>query len=157
MRKGQAAIEFLVTYGWAILIVLIAIGALAYFGVLNRVCRTDDCFQKHVRVEAANICDGINPSGDGLEYETDFFLRDLRALEASAPIFVIRDGETVLYDYSTDVVDDARFLIGVECHTPVLACARACIPKEVYGCMCYQLALRTYLNSTDLLAVGGVN
>ncbi len=35
MRKGQAATEFLMTYGWAILIVLISIGALAYFGVLN--------------------------------------------------------------------------------------------------------------------------
>ena len=27
--------EFLMTYGWAILVVLLAIGALAYFGVLN--------------------------------------------------------------------------------------------------------------------------
>ncbi len=33
--KGQAAMEFLMTYGWAILVVLAAIGALAYFGVLN--------------------------------------------------------------------------------------------------------------------------
>jgi len=33
--KGQAAMEFLMTYGWAILVVLVAIGALAYFGVLN--------------------------------------------------------------------------------------------------------------------------
>ena len=29
MRKGQAAMEFLMTYGWAILVVLAAIGALA--------------------------------------------------------------------------------------------------------------------------------
>ncbi|MBW2983811.1 hypothetical protein KY361_01745 [Candidatus Woesearchaeota archaeon] len=35
MKKAQAAMEFLMTYGWAILIVLIAIGALAYFGVLS--------------------------------------------------------------------------------------------------------------------------
>ena len=35
MKQGQAAMEFLMTYGWAILVVLIAIGALAYFGVLN--------------------------------------------------------------------------------------------------------------------------
>ena len=35
MKKAQAAMEFLMTYGWAILVVLIAIGALAYFGVLN--------------------------------------------------------------------------------------------------------------------------
>jgi hypothetical protein len=34
-RRGQAALEFLMTYGWAILVVLIVIGALAYFGVLN--------------------------------------------------------------------------------------------------------------------------
>jgi len=35
MKKGQAAMEFIMTYGWAILAVLAAIGALAYFGVLN--------------------------------------------------------------------------------------------------------------------------
>lgn len=35
MRRAQAAFEFLMTYGWAFMVVLIAIGALAYFGVLN--------------------------------------------------------------------------------------------------------------------------
>lgn len=35
MKKGQGAMEFLMTYGWAILVVLIAIGCLWYFGVLN--------------------------------------------------------------------------------------------------------------------------
>ena len=35
MKKGQAAMEFLMTYGWALLVVLIAIAALAFFGVLN--------------------------------------------------------------------------------------------------------------------------
>jgi len=34
-QKAQAAMEFLMTYGWAILVVLAAIGALAYFGVLS--------------------------------------------------------------------------------------------------------------------------
>ncbi|MBU0757967.1 MAG: hypothetical protein KKF44_07895 [Nanoarchaeota archaeon] len=34
-RKGQAAMEFLMTYGWAILVVIAAIAALAYFGVLS--------------------------------------------------------------------------------------------------------------------------
>jgi len=34
-RKAQAAMEFLMTYGWAILVVLAAIAALAYFGVLS--------------------------------------------------------------------------------------------------------------------------
>ena len=35
VKRGQAAMEFLMTYGWAILVVLAAIGALAYFGVLS--------------------------------------------------------------------------------------------------------------------------
>ena len=34
-KKAQAAMEFLTTYGWAILVVLAAIAALAYFGVLS--------------------------------------------------------------------------------------------------------------------------
>ena len=34
-NKSQAALEFIMTYGWAILVVLVAIAALAYFGVLN--------------------------------------------------------------------------------------------------------------------------
>ena len=34
-KRGQAAMEFLMTYGWALLVVLVAIGALASFGVLN--------------------------------------------------------------------------------------------------------------------------
>ena len=34
-QKSQAALEFLMTYGWAILVVLVAVGALAYFGVLS--------------------------------------------------------------------------------------------------------------------------
>ena len=35
MKRGQAALEFLSTYGWAILMILVAISALAYLGVFN--------------------------------------------------------------------------------------------------------------------------
>ena len=35
MRRGQAAMEFMITYGWAILLVLVAIAVMMYFGVLN--------------------------------------------------------------------------------------------------------------------------
>ena len=35
LTKGQAALEFLTTYGWAILVILIMIGTLAYFGILT--------------------------------------------------------------------------------------------------------------------------
>jgi len=34
-KKAQAALEFLTTYGWAFLVIIVMIGALAYFGVLS--------------------------------------------------------------------------------------------------------------------------
>ena len=34
-RKSQAAMEFLSTYGWAFLVILVIMGVLAYFGILN--------------------------------------------------------------------------------------------------------------------------
>ena len=34
-RKSQAALEFLTTYGWAFLLILVMIGGLNYFGVLD--------------------------------------------------------------------------------------------------------------------------
>ncbi len=34
-RKAQAALEFLTTYGWAILVILITISALYYFGIFD--------------------------------------------------------------------------------------------------------------------------
>ena len=34
-KKSQAAMEFLMTYGWAILAAIIAIGVLAYYGVFS--------------------------------------------------------------------------------------------------------------------------
>jgi len=33
--KAQAALEFLTTYGWAFLVILIMMGTLAYFGILS--------------------------------------------------------------------------------------------------------------------------
>jgi hypothetical protein len=35
MKRAQAALEFLTTYGWAFIVILVMIGALAYFGVLS--------------------------------------------------------------------------------------------------------------------------
>jgi len=36
MKRGQAAFEFLMTYGWALLVVLVALSALAFFGVFSQ-------------------------------------------------------------------------------------------------------------------------
>jgi hypothetical protein len=34
-RRGQAALEYLVTYGWGFVVIIVVIGGLAYFGFLN--------------------------------------------------------------------------------------------------------------------------
>lgn len=34
-KKAQAALEYMVTYGWAFLVIIASIGVLAYFGFLN--------------------------------------------------------------------------------------------------------------------------
>ncbi len=34
-RKGQSAFEFLTTYGWAMMVILLMIGALSYYGILS--------------------------------------------------------------------------------------------------------------------------
>ena len=43
MKKAQTAMEFLMTYGWALLIVLIAIGILAAFGVFRSGSNAEAC------------------------------------------------------------------------------------------------------------------
>jgi hypothetical protein len=35
MKKGQSAVEFLMNYGWVLLVVLISVASLAYFGILT--------------------------------------------------------------------------------------------------------------------------
>ncbi len=35
LRRGQSALEYLVTYGWAILVIVIIAGLLWYFGIFN--------------------------------------------------------------------------------------------------------------------------
>lgn len=157
----ESVVEFSVTYGWAILVVLAALGALAYFGMLNPpdVCegQGDDFFQAQAKADAGVICDSLNTGktgSDSLDYESIFFMRDLRALENTGNIFINRDGLTTMYSYKTDFLNNTRVLFSVECRSPVLVCSRACNPVDSFGCMCYRLVLRNYLNSTDLELVG---
>ena len=35
MKRAQAAMEYLLTYGWAILVVIVMVGAMVYFGTIN--------------------------------------------------------------------------------------------------------------------------
>ena len=41
-RRGQAAMEYLMTYGWALLVIVLVLGALIYLQVLNPQSRLQD-------------------------------------------------------------------------------------------------------------------
>ena len=63
-RKAQGALEFLTTYGWAFLVILIMIGAMMYFGILNpdkflpERCTTNtgfSCEEHQISVDNSNL------------------------------------------------------------------------------------------------------
>ncbi len=65
-KKGQAAMEFIMTYGWAILAVTVVIGALVYFGVFS----PTNLLPEQCQFPSELSCLGkarvhILPSGDG--------------------------------------------------------------------------------------------
>ena len=68
-RKGQAATEFLITYGWAIMGVLIVVSALAYYGIFNT--------QKYVN----DVCD----------FGTQLYCEDYRLISSGTGYFNLRN------------------------------------------------------------------
>jgi hypothetical protein len=68
-RKGQAAMEFLMTYGWAILAAIIAIGVLAYFGVFSpaRLVGSSAIMNPPLGVDAFNIVNDDATCGTGFD------------------------------------------------------------------------------------------
>ena len=53
MKKGQAAMEYLMTYGWAILVIVIVLAALLYLGVFN--LRTPELCQLQVGTTCSSV------------------------------------------------------------------------------------------------------
>ena len=78
-KKGQAAMEFLMTYGWAILAAIVVIGALAYFGVFNtgifvpQKCQLDNQLScsKNFVVQESSITIGITNNNPNPVYIND--------------------------------------------------------------------------------------
>jgi len=86
MKKGQAALEFLMTYGWAILAAIIVIGVLAYFGVFSP--------GKY----APSIVSVAAPFGTTQEYN----------IKAASISFVLRNGGTDAVDISKIDIGDGK-------------------------------------------------
>lgn len=49
--EGQATLEFLATYGWCFIVILIVIGTFAYFGILSQVNKED-----FIKIEGSEQC-----------------------------------------------------------------------------------------------------
>ncbi|MBN2459786.1 hypothetical protein JXB28_05870 [Candidatus Woesearchaeota archaeon] len=67
MSKGQAALEYITTYGWAILAGILAVGAMAYFGFLSptKLLPNECSFGKQLECSEFRIVrDGANARAD---------------------------------------------------------------------------------------------
>ena len=62
-KRGQAAMEFLLTYGWAIIAVFIVIGALVYFDVLS----PENFLSEKCVVSSGLVCDDYTVGSNGIQ------------------------------------------------------------------------------------------
>jgi len=60
-RRAQAAMEYLMTYGWALLVIVLVLGALIYLGVLNPSARLQD----NCNLPIGFKCEVASLKGDG--------------------------------------------------------------------------------------------
>ena len=65
-KRAQAALEYLFTYGWAFFVILLAIGALLYFGLFDfdRLRGSDCVFPAGANCEEFYVGPGISSSGN---------------------------------------------------------------------------------------------
>lgn len=113
-KRGQAALEFLMTYGWAILVVLVAIGALAYFGVLRpERLLPEKCV---IATGSGLYCDEFSAAGTVLTLRLKNMLPD--AVTISSVGFTAT-GETCTTNSSTGmtIASDGTYDILVTCGT----------------------------------------
>src|SRR3989344_973929 len=101
-HKAQAAMEFLMTYGWAIIVVLVVIAALAYLGILS----PTKLLPGKCQFQIGMLCKDVTAAGDELEI-------GCVSVEGVYPIFfdrVNRMGEPI---YVTKINVSSRS--GLEC------------------------------------------
>jgi hypothetical protein len=97
-KKAQAAMEFLMTYGWAILVVLAAIGALAYFGVLS----PDKFMPNKCMVTGGFSC--VEYKMDDANDQVRFYLQNNLGSDADAVNVSLKDSNNVDCENATATV-----------------------------------------------------
>lgn len=112
-KRAQAALEFLMTYGWAILVVLVAIGALAYFGVLRpEKLLPEKCI---VATGSGLYCDDYNAAGTTVTLRLKNMLPDAVTV---TDVVITATGETCTAWSGTQAINpDATADIAVTCAT----------------------------------------
>ena len=93
MKKSQAAMEFLMTYGWAVMIIFIVVGSLFYLGVFD--------------FPVPTACDIPNP----------YTCRDLK-VDSTTDVFTIKIEAMNIDPASTENKIKSVTINGVTCVTP---------------------------------------
>jgi len=114
-RKGQAALEFLTTYAWAFLVILIMIGALAYFGVLrpSKVLPNRCTFSSEIGCMDYAIDGPANAVNLRLKnsFGEPVVMQSLNVTSGSVTPFSCSLSSPALpYIWSTDTIIDAKFV-----------------------------------------------
>ncbi len=114
-KKAQAAMEFLMTYGWAILVVLAAIGALAYFGVLS----PDRFLPEKCTMPSGIAC--LDFTVDGTNSEVTLSVQNAGGFDMSTPNITLTSVTPATV--SCNVTSIGATLANGEKATPVISCS----------------------------------
>ena len=82
-KKAQAAMEFIMTYGWAILAVTVVIGALVYFGIFS---------PRNLLPETCSFPSELSCVGKALASSSDNTISVVLSNNAGSPITIVRSG-----------------------------------------------------------------
>lgn len=99
-KKAQGALEFLTTYGWAFLVILIMIGALGYFGILN----PTRFLPERCNVNTEFSCEEFSLTRTG-----DTTLQVDLVLENALGQAIVVNGSTGMIELTSDVMDNDGF------------------------------------------------
>jgi len=102
-KRGQAAMEFIMGYGWAILVVLVAVGALAYFGVL----KPDKLLPRKCVIQPGIHCEDFKVQEDSATFLLKNALgKNMEILSIQVEHCTGTDSGTILNDQTTQFVVD---------------------------------------------------
>lgn len=171
-KEENKVMEHLMTYGWAYLLILIAIGAMSYFGVFGGEparcdeltnpgadcqCSTayaedyDNCKNAQFKAQGVQVCRELIDYHASNDYEAHgVFMADVNTLEETQVVAVELEGPSRFKRFESDQENGTKYLHAVECNTRAFVCPRQCEPDVTNGCFCYRLILRTYIDGGNL-------